>query len=138
MLTGPMTCWSSSMKGVVAAPALVKTSSALSSSVLAAAFEAVSTDSEMTYYPDENECYPALEWRHDQSIRKWQQNDPYFDRPIFYSVRTVEFDPTTGSRKRLAFYPSPDAAYVLRVPMILRPCSLSLRRRFSFSGLMAR
>jgi hypothetical protein len=85
------------------------------------AFEAVAGDSALTYYPDQNELYPAVEQRHDQSIRRRQMNDPYFDRPVYYSVRTVEFDPTTGSRKRLAFYPTPDAAYVLRVPMILRP-----------------
>jgi len=87
---------------------------------LAATFEAVSPDSDLTYYADQNELYPPVRQRHDQAIRTWQQDDPYFDRPIFYSVRTVEFDPTVGSRKRLAFYPTPDAAYVLRVPMILR------------------
>lgn len=87
---------------------------------LDAAFEAVSGDSDLTYYPDQNELYPPVRMRHDVAIRTWQQDDPYFDRPIYYSVRTVEFDPTVGSRKVLAFYPAPDAAYVLRVPMILR------------------
>lgn len=85
------------------------------------AFEAVSGDSDLTYYPDQNELYPAVRQRHDQSIRKYQMNDPYFDRPIYYSVRNVEFDPTVGSLKVLAFYPTPDAAYVLQCPMILRP-----------------
>ena len=41
-----------------------------------------------------------------------------------YSVRTKTFDPSIGSRKSLAFYPAPDAAYVMRVPMILRPVDL--------------
>ena len=87
---------------------------------LAATFESVANDSNLTYYPDQNELYPAVRQRGDQAIRTREQDDPYFDRPIFYSVRTVEFDPLVGSRKRLAFYPTPDAAYVLRVPMILR------------------
>jgi hypothetical protein len=63
-----------------------------------------------------------------------QQNNPYFDRPVFYSVRTVEFDPTVGSRKRLAFHPLPDAAYVLRVPMILRPTMLDSTNQYPVGG----
>lgn len=101
---------------------------------LAAAFEAVSNDSDLTYYPDQNELYPPVKQRHDQTIRTWQQDDPYFDRPIFYSVRTVEFDPTTGSRRRLAFHPTPDAAYVLRVPMLLRPTMIDAVNQYPVGG----
>jgi hypothetical protein len=101
---------------------------------LDAAFEAVSGDSDLTYYPDQNELYPAVRQRHDQAIRAWQQNDPYYDRPIYYSVRTVEFVATTGSRKRLAFYPTPDAAYVLRVPMILRPTMIDSTNLYPVGG----
>lgn len=85
------------------------------------AFEDVAGDSELSYYPDQNQLYPPVRQRHDSTIRKLHMDDPYFDRPIYYSVRTVEFDPTVGSRKVLAFYPTPDAVYVLRCPMILRP-----------------
>lgn len=99
-----------------------------------AAFEAVSGDSDLTYYPDQNELYPPVRMRHDVAIRTWQQNDPYFDRPIYYSVRTVEFDPTVGSRKVLAFYPAPDAAYVLRVPMILRPTMIDATNQYPVGG----
>jgi len=99
-----------------------------------AAFEAVSGDSDLTYYPDQNELYPPVKMRHDVAIRTWQQNDPYFDRPIYYSVRTVEFDPTVGSRKVLAFYPAPDAAYVLRVPMILRPTMIDADNLYPVGG----
>lgn len=101
---------------------------------LAAAFEAVSGDSALTYYPEQNELYPPVEQRHDQAIRKFQQEDPYYDRPIYYSVRTVEFDPTVGSRKTLAFYPTPDAAYVLRVPMILRPTMIDATNLYPVGG----
>ncbi|HUW30017.1 MAG TPA: hypothetical protein VM223_00235 [Planctomycetota bacterium] len=101
---------------------------------LDASFEAISGDSDLTYYPDQNELYPAVKQRHDQAIRKWQMDDPYHDRPLYYSARTVEFDPTTGSRKRLAFYPVPDAAYVLRVPMILRPTMLDSSNEYPVGG----
>jgi hypothetical protein len=101
---------------------------------LAATFEAVANDSDLTYYADENELYPPVRQRHDQTLRTWQQDDPYFDRPVFYSVRTVEFDPLVGSRKRLAFYPTPDAAYVLRVPMILRPTMIDATNLYPVGG----
>jgi len=101
---------------------------------LDASFEAVSNDSDLTYYPDQNELYPPVRQRHDQAIRTWQQDDPYFDRPVFYSVRTVEFDPTTGSRRRLAFYPTPDATYVLRVPMLLRPTMIDSVNQYPVGG----
>lgn len=101
---------------------------------LAVAFEAVAGDSDLTYYPDQNELYPPVRQRHDKAIRTWQQDDPYYDRPVFYSVRTVEFDATVGSRKVLAFYPTPDAAYVLRVPMILRPTMITATSPFPVGG----
>lgn len=101
---------------------------------LADTFEAVSGDSDLTYYPDQNELYPAVKQRHDQYIRTKQMDDPYYDRPVFYSVRTVEFDPTVGSRKRLALYPTPDAAYVLRVPMILRPTMIDTTNQYPVGG----
>lgn len=101
---------------------------------MATAFEAVAGDSDLTYYPDQNELYPAVRQRHDQAIRKRQMNDPYFDRPVYYSVRTVEFDPTVGSRKVLAFYPTPDAAYVLQCPMLLRPVFIDSTNQYPVGG----
>jgi hypothetical protein len=98
------------------------------------AFEAVANDSDLTYYPDQNDLWPPVRQRHDRAIRTFQQDRPYFDRPILYSVRTVEFDPTVGSRKRLAFYPTPDAAYVLRVPMILRPTMIDETNQYPVGG----
>ena len=101
---------------------------------LADAFEAVANDSDLTYYPDQNELYPPVRQLGDQSIRTWQQDDPSFDRPVFYSVRTVEFVATVGSRKRLTFYPTPDANYVLRVPQILRPTMITATSPFPVGG----
>lgn len=88
---------------------------------LDAAFDSVANDSDLTYYPSPDCWYPPVQWRHDSTIRQFEGNTPEFDRPRFYSVRTVRFDPTVGSRKVLALYPTPDQAYTLRVPMILRP-----------------
>jgi len=98
------------------------------------AFEAVSDDSDLNYFPDQNVCYPPVCQRSDKAIRLWQQRDPYYWRPMYYSVRTVEFDPTVGSRKRLALYPTPDAAYVLRVPMILRPTMIDATNKYPVGG----
>lgn len=75
---------------------------------------------ELAYEPGQSDFYPPVKWRHDDRLRRWHQDDPYHDRPLYFSVRTVEFDPTVGSRRRLALYPTPDAAYVLKVPMQLR------------------
>lgn len=94
------------------------------------AFEAIANDSDLTYYPDQNTLYPPVKQRHDQYVRTIQQSNPFYDRPHVYSVRTVEFDPTVGSRKRLALYPTPDAAYVLRVPMVLRPTMIDETNQF--------
>lgn len=99
-----------------------------------AAFDAVAGDSDLAYYPDQNELYPPVRMRHDSAIRTWQQDDPYFDRPVYYSVRTVEFDPTVGSRKVLSFYPVPDDAYVLRAPLILRPTMISSTNKYPVGG----
>jgi hypothetical protein len=87
-------------------------------------FDTVSNDSDLGYYPSPDSWYPPVRWRHDSSIRSLESSNPEFNRPCFYSVRTKEFDPSVGSRKALAFYPAPDAAYVMRVPMILRPIDL--------------
>lgn len=97
-------------------------------------FEAIANDSDLTYYPDQSQLYPPVRQRHDQAIRTMQQANPYYDRPIYYSVRTVEFDPTVGSRKRLAFHPTPDAAYVLRVPMLLRPTMIDATNQYPVGG----
>ncbi len=101
---------------------------------LPSAFEAISGDSDLTYYPAQNNLYPPVRQRDDKQIRTWQQEDPFYNRPVYYSVRTVEFDPTVGSRKRLALYPTPDAAYVLRVPMILRPTMIDSTNQYPVGG----
>lgn len=99
-----------------------------------AAFDAVANDSDLTYYPTADAWYPPVCQRHDQTIRKLEQGNPELDRPMFYSVRTVEFDPTVGSRKVLAMYPTPDAEYALRVPMILRPTMIDAVNQYPVGG----
>lgn len=101
---------------------------------LPTAFEAISPDGQMTYYPDPNTWWPEVRPRHDQHLRALQQASPYYSRPAYYSIRTVEFDPTVGSRKRLAFYPVPDAQYVLRVPCILRPTMIDATNQYPVGG----
>ena len=101
---------------------------------LDAAFDAVANDSDLTYYPSPDYWYPPVKWRHDATIRQLEGNNPEFDRPVFYSVRTVTFDPTVGSRKVLALYPTPDQVYTLRVPMILRPVLLDATNLYAIGG----
>lgn len=101
---------------------------------LDAAFDAVANDSDLTYYPSPDYWYPPVQWRHDATIRQLEGNNPAFDRPVFYSVRTATFDPAVGSRKVLALYPTPDQAYTLRVPMILRPVLLSETNIYPIGG----
>jgi len=101
---------------------------------LDATFDSVSNDSDLTYYPSAESWYPPVKWRHDATIRHLEGTNPEFDRPVFYSVRTVTFDPTIGSRKVLALYPAPDKVYTLRVPMILRPVLLDAVNLYPIGG----
>lgn len=101
---------------------------------LDATFDSVANDSDLNYYPSADSWYPPVKWRHDSTIRQLEGSNPEFDRPVFYSVRTVTFDPTVGSRKVLAMYPAPDKAYTLRVPMILRPVLLDDTNVYAIGG----
>lgn len=88
---------------------------------LADDFDAIANDSDLMVYPDANNWYPPVKQRHDSTIRRLETTNPEFDTPVFYSIRTERFDPEIGSRKVLVLYPTPDQAYTLRVPVILRP-----------------
>jgi hypothetical protein len=99
-------------------------------------FDSVANDSDLVYYPGPDQWFPSVNWRHDSTIRKLETENPEFSRPCFYSVRTKRFDPTVGSRKSLVFYPAPDAAYVLRVPMILRPVDIDDSNQYPIGGEM--
>ncbi len=85
---------------------------------LPTAFEAIEGD--LAYEPGQSDFYPPVRQKDDGEILRLCQDDPYHDRPLYYGIRTVEFDPTVGSLRRLALYPTPDAAYVLKARMKLR------------------
>lgn len=101
-----------------------------------ASFDSIANDSDLAFHPGQDQWYQSVCQRHDTTIRKMESGTPEFNRPVFYSVRTSRFDPAVGSRKVLAFYPAPDEAYVLRVPMILRPVDLSDANPFPVGGEM--
>ena len=86
-------------------------------------FESIEGD--LTYEPGQSDFYPPIRQRDDGEILRRQQDDPYHDRPIYYGIRTAEFDPTVGSKRRLTLYPTPDAAYVIKARMILRPVGIT-------------
>jgi len=100
------------------------------------AFDAVANDGDLAYYPGPTSWFPSVRNRHDSMIRKMESENPEFGRPFFYSIRTDRFDPTVGSRKSLAFYPAPDASYVLRVPMILRPVAIDNANQYPIGAEM--
>lgn len=89
---------------------------------------------ELYYEPGQSDWYPPIKERHDDQIQTRLQEDPYFDRPLYWSVRTVEFDATVGSRRRLVLYPTPDAAYVLKAPMQLRPTMIDSTNLYPIGG----
>ncbi len=100
---------------------------------LPTAFEAI-IGKELAYEAGQSDFYPTVKERHDDTIRRFRQDNPYHDRPLYFSTRTVEFDPTVGSRRRLALYPTPDAAYVLKVPMKLRATMIDATNLYPVGG----
>jgi hypothetical protein len=101
---------------------------------LPAAFDAISGKSDLTYHPSEDMWFPPIRQRDDQTLRKLEQGNPEFGRPIFYAVRTAMFDPTVGSRRVLAVYPTPDEAYTFRVPMILKRTMVDSVNQYPIGG----
>lgn len=95
-----------------------------------------SIEGPLTYEPGKSDYYPPVEFRHDDELRKRQQDDPYNDRPLYFSVRMVEFDPTVGSLRRITFYPTPDDAYVLTARMKLRPVTIDSSNQYPIGGEM--
>lgn len=95
-------------------------------------FEAIEGD--LTYEPGQSDFYPPVRQKHDGEIRRLRQDDPYHDRPVYYGIRTVEFDPTVGSRRRLSLYPTPDAAYVLKARMKLRSTMINSTNQYPVGG----
>jgi hypothetical protein len=91
-------------------------------------FEAIEGD--LTYEPGQSDFYPPIRQKDDGEIRRLRQDDPYHDRPIYYGIRTVEFDPTVGSRRRLSLYPTPDAAYVFKARMKLRSTMIDAANQY--------
>lgn len=77
-------------------------------------------EGDLTYEAGQSDFYPPIRQKHDGEIRRLRQDDPYYDRPLYFSIRTTEFDPTVGSRRRLVLYPTPDDAYVFKARMKLR------------------
>ena len=93
-----------------------------------------SIESEMHYPEGEDTFYPPLQERHDSVIRRRQQRDDETGRPLYFSVRTVEFDDTVGSRKQLILYPTPDDAYTFHAQMTLRPTGITPVNPFPVGG----
>ena len=75
----------------------------------------------LTFEPEQSDCYPPIPIVHESRLRERRQHYEYNGRPVRAATRTVEFDSSVGSRKKLVFYPTPDAVYLLNGRMRLRP-----------------
>jgi len=95
-------------------------------------YEAIEGD--LWYEAGQSDFYPTVKQRHDSEITRLLQDDPYTDRPLYYGIRAAEFDPTVGSRRRLALYPLPDAVYVLHARMQLRPTMIDSTNMYPIGG----
>jgi len=95
---------------------------------LPTAFEAIEGD--LCYEIGQSDYYPPIRQKHDGEIRRLCQDDPYLNRPLYYGIRSVEFDPTVGSRRHLVLYPTPDAAYVLKARMKLRSTMIDITNQY--------
>jgi hypothetical protein len=99
---------------------------------LPTACEAIEGD--LHYEPGQSDFYPPVRERHEAELRRLRQDDPFHDRPLYFAIRTAEFEPTVGSRRRLALYPTPDAAYVLKARMKLRPTMIDAVNQYPVGG----
>ena len=97
-------------------------------------FDAI--DDDIVYDPGSEYLHPALKQRDDGVLRQYRQDNPFFDSPRLWSLRTVEFNPTVGSRRILVLYPTPDKAYVLRAQMRLRPTMIDGTNQYPIGGEM--
>jgi hypothetical protein len=99
---------------------------------LAAGFESIET--RLTYEPGKSNYYPPVMMRDDRFVRELQQDDPFTDRPLYFSIRTTQFDPTAGSLRTLSFWPYPDAVYRITGRMTLRPTMVDATNEFPIGG----
>lgn len=97
-------------------------------------YEAI--EGELHYAPGESNYYPPVQQRHDTEIRKLQQDDTTSDtdRPLYFSIRAVEFDETVGSRSQLILFPTPDDEYVLYARMKLRATMIDSTNQYPVGG----
>ena len=93
-----------------------------------------SIQNELHYGLGEDTFYPPVQERSDSQIRTWQQRDDYENRPLYFSVRAAEFDPTIGSRKKLILYPTPDDEYTLYAQMTLRQVPIDSVNQYPIGG----
>jgi len=99
---------------------------------LPVAYEGI--ESHLSYAEEESDYYPRIRQRHDDEIRRMQQDTDDTARPLYFSIRTVEFDPTTGSRRQLILHPTPDEVWVLNAKMTLRATMVDAVNQFPVGG----
>lgn len=99
---------------------------------LDASVEAIKGD--MWYEQGQDDGYPVIQERALSQVLTWLQNDPYNDRPTKFALWAKDFDATEGSKRQLVVYPTPNAAYVYKAEMILRPTKISAVNQYPVGG----
>jgi len=94
-----------------------------------------SFDGNLHYKPGTNVLWPPVKIVSDQQIRRRRQDDTTADRPLYASVRPVTFDPTTGQRWEITFYPTPNNVYELQGRYTVVPTMLSAVNKYPLGGV---
>jgi hypothetical protein len=95
-------------------------------------FDAI--EGRLTYEPEGSDLYPPVKIVHEDEIRRRRADEEYEDRPVLAALVTVPFDATVGSRRRMVFYPTPDAVYLLTAKMRLRPTMINDASPYPIGG----
>jgi hypothetical protein len=82
-------------------------------------------EGQLTYAASQSVIYPPIENVSDSTLRRHRQQWDETDRPRYVAIRPKTLDTTLGQRWQAAFFPAPDAAYVLEYRYRVEPQMLS-------------
>lgn len=91
-------------------------------------------ESKLTFEPEASDQYPPIKIVSEERIRSKRQDHEYEDRPLWAAIINKSFDADEGSKKRVVFYPTPDARYVMNAWMHLRPTMINDSNQYPLGG----
>jgi len=99
---------------------------------LPAGYDAIEGD--LTYPADSAGFYPPIKIIKESEIRRLRTISDESGRPTKAAIITAAFNATTGSKRQIVFYPTPDAIYVLSAIMRLRPTMIDANNPYPLGG----